>query len=368
MTRRLRIVLFAPHFAEYASRLALGLARDAEVLLFLDRRNAAQECDADLMAAVRARVKVVEFGSIGRSERVRALLSVMARTTAFAPDVFHIQEQVDKLTLWVARFAARFHRLCLTVHDPRPHTGSDSVYAAENAANREIIRGVSHAFHVHGSFCRGELTGVIGTGRPVLDTPHGVLLVPGPGENVAPEPGRVLMFGRMEAYKGLECLLDAAQILADRQVAFRLVLAGRGPELSRLSGRIAGARHIELIEGFLEAPMARREIGRACFVVAPYSNATQSGVVSASFGGGRPVVASRVGGLADAVIDGVNGVLVSPSDPVRLADALEAVLHDAALRARLAEGAAESARGPFNWEHIAAQMLAFHRERLIREG
>jgi glycosyltransferase involved in cell wall biosynthesis len=59
---------------------------------------------------------------------------------------------------------------------------------------------------------------------------------------------------------------------------------------------------------------------------------------------GLPVVASDVGGLPDFVRPGVNGVLVPPRDTRALADALRALLSDAATRARLARGAIDTAQ------------------------
>jgi glycogen synthase len=58
---------------------------------------------------------------------------------------------------------------------------------------------------------------------------------------------------------------------------------------------------------------------------------------------GRPVVATRVGGIVDLVRDGENGLLVEPGDTEALADAIVLVLTDRALAERLAAGARPSA-------------------------
>jgi glycosyltransferase involved in cell wall biosynthesis len=60
---------------------------------------------------------------------------------------------------------------------------------------------------------------------------------------------------------------------------------------------------------------------------------------------GRVVVATTVGGVPDVVRDGVTGLLVRPGDVHALARALARLLGDAGLRARLASGAREAARG-----------------------
>jgi glycosyltransferase involved in cell wall biosynthesis len=54
---------------------------------------------------------------------------------------------------------------------------------------------------------------------------------------------------------------------------------------------------------------------------------------------GRPVIGSRIGGISDLILDGETGLLVPPGDATALRQALERILSDAALRARLGQGA-----------------------------
>jgi len=63
----------------------------------------------------------------------------------------------------------------------------------------------------------------------------------------------------------------------------------------------------------------------------------------------RAVVASDVGGLRDLVVDGETGLLVPPRDPAALRGALERLLADRELRARLGRAARERARDSFSW-------------------
>ena len=91
----------------------------------------------------------------------------------------------------------------------------------------------------------------------------------------------------------------------------------------------------------------------------PYVDATQSGVIAAAYGNGRPVIASRIGGLVDAVEDGVSGLLVPAGDAAALATALHRVVTDRALHARLRQGARDAADGAFSWPRIAEAIMAF---------
>ena len=66
MTAPLRILLYAPHFAEYALRLAEELAGTARVLLICERRNLAAECPPALVARAARRIALETFdGSAG---------------------------------------------------------------------------------------------------------------------------------------------------------------------------------------------------------------------------------------------------------------------------------------------------------------
>ena len=95
--------------------------------------------------------------------------------------------------------------------------------------------------------------------------------------------------------------------------------------------------------------------GEARVVVAPYEVAYGSGVVALAMTMGRPVVATRVGDLPAAVADGTTGLLVEPGDPEALASALERIVGDPALAARMGAAGRERALAASSWEAAAAQ-------------
>jgi type III pantothenate kinase len=79
---------------------------------------------------------------------------------------------------------------------------------------------------------------------------------------------------------------------------------------------------------------------------------------------GRPVVATSVGGLVDAVEDGVTGLLVPPRDPGALRRALERLLGDRELRARLGAAARAKAERELSFDAAASALLAVYDEAL----
>ena len=164
---------------------------------------------------------------------------------------------------------------------------------------------------------------------------------------------RLLFFGKIRAYKGLEVFLRALVRLRDR-VDFRATVAGEfyiddGPfkrlvEQEGLSNRVVWKDHY--IPNEEVGPLFRD----TDLVVLPYLDATQSGVVPLAFGFLKPVLVSDVGGLAEVVSDGETGYLVPPGDSDALADAIELFERDP--RALAFESNIRRARSRLSWEQV----------------
>ena len=87
-----------------------------------------------------------------------------------------------------------------------------------------------------------------------------------------------------------------------------------------------------------------------------------SRVILEAMAAGRPVVGTRVGGTPELVLDGVTGLLVERGDPEGLAQALERMLGDAALRTRLGEAARRHVAAGFSAEASVDRLLALYGE------
>lgn len=181
----------------------------------------------------------------------------------------------------------------------------------------------------------------------------------------------VLSFGFMRPYKGLQYLLAAFAMVRQTLPEARLILAGRAPdgfaavqaEIDRLGlgeSTLAFPTYLTLKES--------ADLFEACDVVAlPYVEATQSAVVQLAYAYSRPVVATHVGGIPEAVIAGQSGVLVAPRDSCGLADAVLALLRDREECARLGRQARQFALDQFAWEPIARQTIhVYERARGLR--
>ncbi len=362
----MKIALVAFHFAEYASRLALALDAGHEVLLILDEANAEFELSSSLRDALVKRGSVLWFGRQRRRTALFHAISLMCAIQRFRPDVIHVQETGSHVITLVNALLRYSIPLIVTVHDPVEHSGHDRRYLEKQRYWQASLRAHADRLIVHGEKMREELAGK----EPKLSSrlasvPHGMLGDEQGRVNTFPEkPPVFLFFGRIEAYKGLGFLLQAGELLASKGLMFRLVIAGTGTELDQYRPQILEMPWVELMGRRIDASEIPQIFARASAVVLPYTEASQSGVAAMAFGLGRPVIATRVGGLPDVIADEYNGLLVPPEDAGALADAMARLIVSERLCELLRSGAIERAQRELSWEAIARKTSAVYEDAL----
>jgi glycosyltransferase involved in cell wall biosynthesis len=175
------------------------------------------------------------------------------------------------------------------------------------------------------------------------------------------QPLRVLAAGRLVPKKGFRYLVEAAALSPG---GFTLEIAGEGAERGALEKLIAArklATRVGLL-GELDEAGLRAACERADAFCAPSvvdADGDRDGVPNSlleAMSAGLPAVAANAGGLSEAVVHGRSGLIVPPADPQALADAIERLGADGALRERLAAGARDLLRERFALDHNAAQL------------
>ena len=173
----------------------------------------------------------------------------------------------------------------------------------------------------------------------------------------------VLFFGTLQAYKGLDLLLEAfGQVRAQRPEA-RLVIAGApsgDTDLDALRRTADGIGGVEIRAGYVPMADVPALFQAARVVAAPYRYANASGVVELARTFGRPVVGTTVGDLPAVIDHEETGLLVPPGDAAALAAGLLRLLDRPDEAQRMgAAGAARSASGA-SWSTVAEQTEAVY--------
>jgi len=152
---------------------------------------------------------------------------------------------------------------------------------------------------------------------------------------------RALFAGVMERYKGVDVLLDAWPLVVERVPEARLVMVGSGS----LDGFVRNEVRRRGLEGYVElrAAVPKAEVAGllddATCLVLPSRSEGLPRVALEAMARGRPIVATRVGGLAELVDSGTNGALVEPESAGALAEALSVVLESRDLATKLGDAA-----------------------------
>jgi glycosyltransferase involved in cell wall biosynthesis len=177
--------------------------------------------------------------------------------------------------------------------------------------------------------------------REVRVVPNGVEIPESPGLPV--EPPHVLFAGRLSVEKGVLEFLEATEGL-------ERVIVGGGPLRARVPDTV----------GFVSPAELGPYYERAAVVAVPSRREGYGVVAREAMAWGRPVVASAVGGLRDAIEDGVTGLVVPPRDPLALRAALERLLTDPELRADLGANARRRAEESYSWVAATDSLLAVY--------
>jgi len=263
----------------------------------------------------------------------------------FQPDVIH-QHGINRSIFHFTRQQKRSRRpAVITLHDNllEPKKQAMAAWALANA--EQVVAASDHLY-------RQILVREPGLGarlrliRYALPEP---VISPTP----LPRPPRILAFGRLVAHKGFDLAIEAFARVAGEFPDATLTLAGDGEDRAVLEQLAAGTGLGERIHftGWLVPEQIPALINAHSLVVVPSRWQEPFGLVAleaAQFG--RPVIASRSGGLPEIVVDGVTGKLFENENLLALVEVLRTLLADPDLAARMGRDAQSHAVAhfPFN--------------------
>ncbi len=255
---------------------------------------------------------------------------------------FHYQ-----ILFWALRGQAR---VVVVVHNVLPHER----FPLQGNLTRRIL-GRADGWIVHAEAVAAQLRTLVPAAEPVtvpMPANLPVTATPLPGY----PPYRLLFFGTVRAYKGLDLAVDALELLLDRGIDASLTVAGEFwtpvEEIESEYRKRGLTNAVHLQAGYIPDDAVADLFSAHHVLIAPYRDGSQSGVVSLGLAAGRPTVVTNVGGLAELVDEGRTGAVAETVDPNGVAAAIERVL------ARLDEFRAPTGRDfAGSWEMVAEAVV-----------
>jgi len=198
-----------------------------------------------------------------------------------------------------------------------------------------------------------------------------IALIPGSGVDVEhlmpmPEPAgtfTIAFVGRLLDDKGVRTLVRAHELLAQRGIAIRTLLAGE-PDPSNPASIpeqvLAGWRRVPGLELLGHVEDIRGVWAQAHVAVLPSRREGLPKSLLEAAACGRALIATDVPGCREIVRNGINGLLVPPDDAGALANAIESLMRDSAMRARFAGASRTIAVNEYSNERVAAEITSLY--------
>jgi glycosyltransferase involved in cell wall biosynthesis len=346
-----------------------------------------------------------------RLDRARFDVALCVTRRAFVPDIREAVEQADLPVVYLDRTSSRDvrpwgrlvrHLRAQPADILHAHTFSVNVWASVigRVARTPVIIATEHTWSYEGQPMRvfldrhlvarnaafvavserdrarmiaieripAEVTRVIPTayrGNSVTSAPPLRSLIG--AEQAGPIIGVV---ATLRPQKALGVLMRAFQLVRRQLPAAHLVVIGDGPErhsLESLAASLGLERDVTFLGDRPDAVGLLAEFD--VFALSSDFEGTPLALIEAMWAS-KAVVVTRVGGMPEMIVDGESGLLVAPGSPEALAEAIERLLGDAALRARLGAKAGERAHALYSfersveaWEHLYCELYERARPR-----
>jgi glycosyltransferase involved in cell wall biosynthesis len=285
--------------------------------------------------------------------RIKKFFNLREKIMAFKPDVIYY----PMIHIWtpIINLLIRKVPKIVTLHDPRLHKGEEN-FILEKISNLSIKQAdriiiLSNIFK--------ETVINLGIDRDKIDViPHGEFsYYADKNNNMKKEfKNTILFFGRISKYKGIEVLLKAFKIIKGIKKETKLLIVGNG-DITKYKNLIERISDVDIINRWISDDEVGEFFSKADFLVVPYIDASQSGVIPIAYGFSMPVVASRIGGIPEQVDDGKTGFLVRPSDENELAERCLKLLDDPDLIIEMGKNAYIKAHDEMSWEHVSDLLL-----------
>jgi alpha-maltose-1-phosphate synthase len=325
--------------SHYTSYLAVGLSKYRNIMLY-------GFSDELYVLTGAAKEKTIKYYNMGKwlpkgdsllASAIRPYLLFFPLLKAIATsnyDIVHIQGYSYLFFLFVPFIKLKRKPIYWTMHDvdirqtsPGIRGELESIQVRLLCQNGWLSRKVD-AIIVHGAKLKAVLISRGISEKKIVVIPHfdyGYLLPLFSKLDSHDSYEYVLLFGKIKPYKGVEILLEAARMVRKKLGnKFRVLIAGKGNR-SYLDTmlRIDDLEYIQIQNRYIPDFEIPKLFKNAKFLVLPYIDASQSGVVSLAYTFSKPVIVSNVGSIAEYVEPGITGLIFESGDTEQLSNYIE---------------------------------------------
>lgn len=284
---------------------------------------------------------------------IKKFLNLRMNILDFMPDVLYYP-MIHPWTPIINMYIKNVPKI-ITLHDPRPHKGEQNIIL-EKISNRSIRQAdriviLSNIFK--------EIIINLGVNPAKIDViPLGEFSYYMQKNNKDKKEfnNTILFFGRILKYKGIEVLLRAFKLIKQEVKDARLLIVGSG-DITEYKPLIDDLEDIEVINRWIKDEEVGNFFTKADFLVVPYIDASQSGVIPLAYAYSMPVIASRIGGIPEQVDEGKTGFLVKPGDEYELAKKCIELLNNHDLIIEMGENAYKKTLNEMSWDHVSNLLI-----------
>jgi len=366
----MRVALIAREIPDFAVEFADLMADYCDLLLCMPDRYYPPN-----RPHLKPRLELALLPWPGRTSfrNVAFIYKLAKRVREWKPDLVHFLS-ANNHWFWLLVLLLKPIPIVTTVHDVKCHPGDVTSRRVPRFYTNLLIRR-SDAIIVHGERLRDDASGFL----PIF--PEKIFVAPlissllpnefgDQGRQVRVNNGsfRLLFFGRIYEYKGLNYLLEAMRAVHALAPNVRLTIAGKGEDISKYTDSIGDLSNIEIRNWYISRPEMWQLFVEADLVVLPYIEASQSGPLMIAMAFGKPVVATDVGAISEVVRSAQIGLVVPPQDVAALATAIiDLALNDEA-RERFSRNAEKAMKNEYSKSCVAAQYVSIYRHLITSSG
>ena len=339
----------------YSLNMAKELNKRVDLLCIIskDIRNKQEWYDEEL------NVKEVEtfnnyFECLLSTLKFSKFVKLKKQILKFRPDVIYY----PMLHVWIPILNLFFKTVpnVYTMHDPILHKGEKNFILqninliSARQANRVVLLSKVFENVVTNYGIKFNNIDIIPHGEYSYYTQNGIMY----NQNFK---NTILFFGRINEYKGLDVLLKAFKKIYKKNNNTKLLIVGSG-NIEKYEELLIDLDNVEIVNRWIGDDEISNFFDKADFLVAPYIDASQSGVIPTAYAFSMPVVTTNIGGLAEQVEEGRTGFLVESQDIDDLADCCLKLLNNPKLIKQMGQNAYQKSKTEMSWKDSVEKLLS----------